>query len=172
MFALCVRNMLLMLSATLRKMSHRRRLLRIFMIGVPNCADFRSRFSHSADAEPYTWTVCFVISNVLNKQYVFYLMQCITLVDYYVPLFFLQLESFQPHYFCKRMNLCGKVVALVEEVRQDSCGVCHRTVSEILIKLQDPDTQVSSNYKMMTLCLLSQVLFCHLCILCYRLIAL
>jgi saposin len=40
------------------------------------------------------------------------------------------------------MNLCGKVVALVEEARQDSCGVCHRTVSEILIKLQDPDTQL------------------------------
>nr|BAJ33968.1 unnamed protein product [Eutrema halophilum] len=68
--------------------------------------------------------------------------QCITLVDYYLPLFFMQLESFQPHYFCKRMNLCGKVVALVEEARQDSCGVCHRTVSEILIKLQDPDTQL------------------------------
>ncbi|XP_019085063.1 PREDICTED: proactivator polypeptide-like 1 isoform X1 [Camelina sativa] len=68
--------------------------------------------------------------------------QCVTLVDYYVPLFFLQLKSFQPHYFCKRLNLCGKVVALVEDVRQDSCGVCHRTVSEILIKLQDPDTQL------------------------------
>ncbi|EOA26185.1 hypothetical protein CARUB_v10019623mg [Capsella rubella] len=68
--------------------------------------------------------------------------QCITLVDYYVPLFFLQLESFQPHYFCKRMNLCGRVVTLVEDVRQDSCGVCHRTVSEILIKLQDPDIQL------------------------------
>ncbi|VVB05346.1 unnamed protein product [Arabis nemorensis] len=68
--------------------------------------------------------------------------QCVTLVDYYLPLFFLQLESFQPHYFCKRMNLCGKVVALVEEARQDSCGVCHKTVSEILIKLQDPDVQL------------------------------
>ncbi|KAF2531360.1 hypothetical protein F2Q70_00032584 [Brassica cretica] len=69
--------------------------------------------------------------------------QCITLVDYYLPLFFLHLESFQPHYFCKRMNLCGHVVALVQEARQDTCDVCHRTVSEILIKLQDPDTQVS-----------------------------
>ncbi|KAF8081106.1 hypothetical protein N665_0907s0028 [Sinapis alba] len=68
--------------------------------------------------------------------------QCITLVDYYLPLFFLHLESFQPHYFCKTMNLCGHVVALVEESRQDTCAVCHRTVSEILIKLQDPDTQL------------------------------
>ncbi|KAF3593441.1 hypothetical protein Bca4012_079638 [Brassica carinata] len=68
--------------------------------------------------------------------------QCITLVDYYLPLFFLHLESFQPHYFCKRMNLCGHVVALVQEARQDTCDVCHRTVSEILIKLQDPDTQL------------------------------
>ncbi|CAH2070689.1 unnamed protein product [Thlaspi arvense] len=68
--------------------------------------------------------------------------QCITLVDYYLPLFFLQVESFQPHYFCKRMNLCGRVVTLVEESRQDTCGVCHKTVLEILIKLQDPDTQL------------------------------
>uniref|UniRef100_A0A1J3IMR0 Pulmonary surfactant-associated protein B n=1 Tax=Noccaea caerulescens TaxID=107243 RepID=A0A1J3IMR0_NOCCA len=68
--------------------------------------------------------------------------QCVTLVDYYVPLFFTLVESFQPHYFCKRMNLCQHVVALVEEARQDSCDVCHRTVSEILIKLQDPDTQL------------------------------
>ncbi|KAG2263394.1 hypothetical protein Bca52824_070473 [Brassica carinata] len=68
--------------------------------------------------------------------------QCISLVDYYLPLFFLHLESFQSHYFCKRMNLCSHVVALVEEARQDTCDVCHRTVSEILIKLQDPDTQL------------------------------
>ncbi|KAF8099791.1 hypothetical protein N665_0237s0045 [Sinapis alba] len=69
--------------------------------------------------------------------------QCVTLVDYYVPLFFIQLESFQPEDFCKRMNLCDKVVALVEEARrQDSCVVCHKTVSDILIKLQDPDTQL------------------------------
>ncbi|CAH8358342.1 unnamed protein product [Eruca vesicaria subsp. sativa] len=68
--------------------------------------------------------------------------QCKTLVDYYVPLFFIQLESFQPENFCKRMNLCDKVAALVEEARQDSCGVCHKTVSDILIKLQDPDTQL------------------------------
>uniref|UniRef100_A0A0D3DSC3 Pulmonary surfactant-associated protein B n=1 Tax=Brassica oleracea var. oleracea TaxID=109376 RepID=A0A0D3DSC3_BRAOL len=68
--------------------------------------------------------------------------QCVTLVDYYVPLFFIQLESFQPQDFCKRMNLCDKVAALVEEARQDSCAVCHKTVSDILIKLQDPDTQL------------------------------
>lgn len=90
------------------------------------------------------------MTNVLDDLF---LVQCVTLVDYYVPLFFIQLESFQPHYFCKRMNLCGKVVALVEEARQDSCGVCHKTVSEILIKIQDPDVQVSSNYKMITLSL-------------------
>ncbi|XP_010529095.1 PREDICTED: proactivator polypeptide-like 1 [Tarenaya hassleriana] len=68
--------------------------------------------------------------------------QCIALVDYYVPLFFLQLESYQPEDFCRRVNLCEKVVALVEEYRQDSCDVCHKTVSEILNKLQDPDTQL------------------------------
>lgn len=85
-----------------------------------------------------------MITNVLN-EHMFMLHQCVTLVDYYVPLFFTLVDSFQPHYFCKRMNLCQHVVALVKEARQDNCDVCHRTVSEILIKLQDPDTQVSSS---------------------------
>lgn len=108
------------------------------MIGVPICAVLHSRF----DKLLPLFLLC--VLNWMMMIFLFYLMQCVTLVDYYVPLFFIQLESFQPQDFCKRMNLCDKVAALVEEARQDSCAVCHKTVSDILIKLQDPDTQVST----------------------------
>ncbi|XP_010554922.1 PREDICTED: uncharacterized protein LOC104824518 [Tarenaya hassleriana] len=68
--------------------------------------------------------------------------ECIALAEYYVPLFFLQLESLQPEDFCRRADLCEGAVALAEEARQNSCDACHRAVSEVLNKLQDPDAQL------------------------------
>ncbi|XWS13070.1 hypothetical protein CRYUN_Cryun36dG0005900 [Craigia yunnanensis] len=68
--------------------------------------------------------------------------QCITLVDYYVPLFFMEISSIQPEDFCQKVNLCQKVALISSQIREDSCGVCHHAVSEVLIKLKDPDTQL------------------------------
>ncbi|XP_022761419.1 prosaposin-like [Durio zibethinus] len=68
--------------------------------------------------------------------------QCISLVDYYVPLFFMEISSIQPEDFCTKVNLCQKVALISSQIREDSCGMCHRAVSEILIKLKDPDTQL------------------------------
>lgn len=68
--------------------------------------------------------------------------QCITLVDYYAPLFFLEVSSLQPSEFCQKVNLCQQVALFSSQLREDSCGLCHRAVSEVLVKLKDPDTQV------------------------------
>ncbi|XVF65921.1 hypothetical protein PTKIN_Ptkin09bG0289800 [Pterospermum kingtungense] len=68
--------------------------------------------------------------------------QCITLVDYYVPLFFNELSTIQPEDFCQKVNLCQKVAFISSQIREDSCGMCHNAVSEALIKLKDPDTQM------------------------------
>ncbi|KAK9920284.1 hypothetical protein M0R45_028842 [Rubus argutus] len=68
--------------------------------------------------------------------------QCITLVDYYAPLFFLEVSSVQPVDFCRKVNLCQKVAMISSQLREDSCGLCHRAVSEVLVKLKDPDTQL------------------------------
>ncbi|KAJ4704282.1 saposin B domain-containing protein [Melia azedarach] len=68
--------------------------------------------------------------------------QCITLVDYYAPLFFLEISSVQPADFCQKVNLCQEVAIFSSQLREDSCGLCHRAVSEVLIKLKDPDTQL------------------------------
>ncbi|XP_021893844.1 prosaposin isoform X1 [Carica papaya] len=68
--------------------------------------------------------------------------KCITLVNYYSSIFFLEISSIQPEEFCRKVNLCEKVVFLASEFHEDSCGMCHRAVSEVLIKLKDPDTQL------------------------------
>ncbi|XP_008245127.1 PREDICTED: prosaposin [Prunus mume] len=68
--------------------------------------------------------------------------QCITLVDYYAPLFFLEVYSLQPSEFCRKVNLCQQVALFSSQLREDSCGLCHRAVSEVLVKLKDPDTQL------------------------------
>jgi saposin len=64
------------------------------------------------------------------------------LVNYYAPLFFLEVSSVQPEEFCRRVNLCQQIAMISSQLHEDSCGLCHRTVSELLVKLKDPDTQV------------------------------
>ncbi|XP_022734081.1 proactivator polypeptide-like 1 [Durio zibethinus] len=68
--------------------------------------------------------------------------QCIRLVDYYVPLFSTEISSIQPEVFCQEVNLCQKVALISSQIREESCGMCHRAVSEVLFKLKDPDTQL------------------------------
>lgn len=68
--------------------------------------------------------------------------QCVTLVDYYAPLFFLEVSTIQPEAFCQKMNLCEKTVITSPPLYQDSCEFCHYAVSEVLVKLKDPDTQL------------------------------
>ncbi|KAK9030154.1 hypothetical protein V6N11_031585 [Hibiscus sabdariffa] len=68
--------------------------------------------------------------------------QCISLVDYYVPLFFIEISSIQPGDVCQKVNLCQKVALVASQIHQNSCGVCRNAVSEVLTKLKDPDTQL------------------------------
>ncbi|KAM1525605.1 hypothetical protein ACFX10_010052 [Malus domestica] len=68
--------------------------------------------------------------------------QCITLVEYYAPLFFLEVTSLQSSEFCRKVNLCQQVALFSSQFKEDSCGLCHRAVSEVLVKLKDPDTQL------------------------------
>ncbi|PKI62921.1 prosaposin [Punica granatum] len=78
--------------------------------------------------------------------------QCITLVDYYAPLFFLEVSSIQPGDFCQKVNLCEKMALLSAEVKEDSCQLCHHAVSEVLEKLKDPNTQMDILEALMNAC--------------------
>lgn len=64
-------------------------------------------------------------------------------MDYYAPLFFLEVSSIQPGEFCQKVNLCEQMALLSTQFKEDSCQLCHHAVSEVLEKLKDPDTQVS-----------------------------
>ncbi|KAL3627960.1 hypothetical protein CASFOL_028062 [Castilleja foliolosa] len=68
--------------------------------------------------------------------------QCIVLVDYYAPLFFLEVSSIETDQFCRKVDLCEERVSISHRLSQDKCGVCHDVVSEALLKLKDPDTEL------------------------------
>ncbi|VFQ89289.1 unnamed protein product [Cuscuta campestris] len=67
--------------------------------------------------------------------------QCVTLVNYYGPLFFVEVSSVEPEQFCKKAAMCQKVT-LTSQKFFNNCNLCHQTVSEALLKLKDPDTQL------------------------------
>lgn len=68
--------------------------------------------------------------------------QCITLVNYYGPLFFLEISSIEPQQFCQKVALCQKVTFISQKVSNNTCNLCHYAVDEFLVKLEDPDTQL------------------------------
>ncbi|CAL9138525.1 unnamed protein product [Musa acuminata var. zebrina] len=68
--------------------------------------------------------------------------QCIALVDYYAPIFFLEVSTVSPEQFCEKVNLCGETVVMQLPKRDDACSLCHNVVVEVLVKLKDPDTEL------------------------------
>ena len=74
----------------------------------------------------------------------FCIAQCITLVDYYAPLFFIEIATIQPGEFCHKVNLCQHVANIALQVQENSCEICQDTISALLAKLKDPDTEVSN----------------------------
>lgn len=68
--------------------------------------------------------------------------QCIVLVDYYAPLFFLEVSSVQPENFCRKVALCGKDISVPQQLSKDTCDLCHDALTEALLKLKDPDTEL------------------------------
>ncbi|KAG6744357.1 hypothetical protein POTOM_053077 [Populus tomentosa] len=67
---------------------------------------------------------------------------CITLVDYYSSIFFSYVSSVQSEDFCRKFNLCQEMKIFSAKRNDDSCSICQRAVSEVLVKLKDPDTQL------------------------------
>lgn len=68
--------------------------------------------------------------------------QCIVLVDYYAPLFFLEVSSINAGDFCRKVNLCEEGISMSVDLPKDKCDLCHTVVSEALLKLKDPDTEL------------------------------
>ncbi|CAM8950072.1 unnamed protein product [Rhodiola kirilowii] len=68
--------------------------------------------------------------------------ECVTLVDYYAPLLFLELSTIQPEELCDKFNLCELVTLRSQTLDGESCDLCHQAVADVIAKLQDPDTQL------------------------------
>ncbi|KAF2306527.1 hypothetical protein GH714_019088 [Hevea brasiliensis] len=47
-----------------------------------------------------------------------------------------------PPFKQQKINLCQEIVFISSKLQQDECGICHRAVSEVLLKLKNPDTQL------------------------------
>lgn len=67
--------------------------------------------------------------------------QCTSLVDYYVPLIFIEISAVEPKPFCEYVSLCGEG-AITMSIKSDKCAVCQQAMAEILAKLKDPDTEL------------------------------
>lgn len=78
--------------------------------------------------------------------------KCITLVDYYAPLFFLEIATIQPGEFCHKVNLCQQVAHISLQVQEDSCGFCKDTVLVLLAKLKDSDTKLEIIETLLKVC--------------------
>ncbi|CAL4978071.1 unnamed protein product [Urochloa decumbens] len=68
--------------------------------------------------------------------------QCITLVDYYVPLFFLEVSMVKPEKFCESVHLCKNGMKISLPTQEGTCGLCHHVLLEVLIMLKDPNTKL------------------------------
>ncbi|KAH8505894.1 hypothetical protein H0E87_012918 [Populus deltoides] len=68
--------------------------------------------------------------------------ECITLVDYYSSIFFSYVSSVQSDDFCRKYNLCHEMEIFSAKHQEDSCSICQHAISEVLVKLKDPDTQL------------------------------
>lgn len=68
--------------------------------------------------------------------------QCILLVDYYAPLFFLEASEIHAEDFCKKFDLCEGDIFMYQHLSKDKCDVCHDVVDQALEKLKDPDTEM------------------------------
>ncbi|PKI38016.1 proactivator polypeptide-like 1 isoform X1 [Punica granatum] len=93
-------------------------------------------------SENKTKTEIIVLLHLSCSQLHAFKAECVILVDHYAPLFFNEISSIQPGEFCKKVDLCQKVAIISSQIKEDSCEFCQNTVSELMDKLKDPDTQM------------------------------
>lgn len=80
-----------------------------------------------------------------------------TLVDYYIPAFFLEVSVLKPEELCESAHLCPKGAAARSSTRGEACGLCHHVLVEVLTMLKDPNTKVTAIFSTSALDLLCNV---------------
>ncbi|XP_039129112.1 prosaposin-like [Dioscorea cayenensis subsp. rotundata] len=105
------------------------------------CEDFASQtLSYLSDNETQIMIIN-GLHHVCSKLYSLK-HQCLELVDYYVPMFFVMVSQIQPKEFCEEVKLCEIMTSLRLPNHDGPCKICHNLVVEVLTKLTDPDIQL------------------------------
>ena len=117
---------------------------------VPSCILWNDRYANFSGRNHTHMIVKFSITMMtmfalLFSETISFFWQCLSLVDYYVPILFVELSTISPEQLCEKVNLCGEAVLVNLPKNDDACSLCHNIVAEILTKLTDPDRQVSIN---------------------------
>eukprot|EP01018_Ginkgo_biloba_P029354 Gb_31133 [translate_table: standard] len=68
--------------------------------------------------------------------------ECHSLVDYYAPLFFLEVTTINSKEFCQKINFCSSSGSFSVRFQPKNCALCESAILEIKTELQDPDTQM------------------------------
>lgn len=63
-------------------------------------------------------------------------------MDYYVPLFFLEVSTVNPEKFCESVHLCEEGMKISLPTSEGTCGLCHQVLVEVLVMLKDPNMKV------------------------------
>ncbi|XP_020593746.1 prosaposin-like [Phalaenopsis equestris] len=79
-------------------------------------------------------------------------LQCIRLVNSYVPHFLEEIAKLQPKLLCQKVNLCEEIPVIHIIKHDDPCTLCHNAVNEVLTKLEDPETQLEVIQILIKLC--------------------
>ena len=68
--------------------------------------------------------------------------KCISMVDHYAPIIFLEIATISPKEFCQKISICSDSSSLALNRNQNNCDVCESAMLEIEEHLKDPKTKM------------------------------
>lgn len=68
--------------------------------------------------------------------------ECISMVDHYAPIIFLEIATISPKEFCQKISVCSDSSSLAINKKQNNCDVCESAMLEIEEHLKDPETKM------------------------------
>ncbi|XP_074587200.1 uncharacterized protein LOC141843072 [Curcuma longa] len=105
------------------------------------CEEFASQAMHYLGENETQAQIISTLHQACSKMHSLK-QQCVILVDYYAPLFFLEVSTVSPEQFCDKVNLCDETAQVSLLKSGDACTLCQNVLGEVLSKLQDPDTEL------------------------------
>ncbi|XP_072959943.1 uncharacterized protein [Typha angustifolia] len=106
------------------------------------CEEYAGEAIHYLSENKTQYEIIHTLHQVCSGLLSFKKKQCISLVDYYAPLFFMEIATISSEQLCGKVNLCGQMGFARLQKHDEACTLCHLVLVEILTKLKDPDRQL------------------------------